>query len=40
MPCACPLTGALSTFLKHLFRLRLCLTEFFQPVGAFMKYGK
>lgn len=30
-------TGALSTFRKHLLRLRLCLTEFFHPVGALLK---
>lgn len=31
---------SLSTFLKHLFKDKLCLTEFFHPVGAFAKYGK
>ena len=34
----CPFS--LSTFLKHLLSDKLCRTEFFQPVGAFWKYGK
>uniref|UniRef100_A0A147BDL5 Putative secreted protein n=1 Tax=Ixodes ricinus TaxID=34613 RepID=A0A147BDL5_IXORI len=29
-----------SIFSKHLFRDRLCRTEFFQPLGAVRKYGK
>ena len=29
-----------STFSKHLFKLRLWRTEFFQPAGAVLKYGK
>lgn len=34
------LTGAFSTFLKHLLRDRLWRTLFFHPVGAFLKQGK
>ena len=34
-----PVTG-FSIFSKHLLRLRLCRTEFFQPLGAVLKYGK
>lgn len=29
-----------SIFSKHLFKDKLCLTEFFQPAGADLKYGK
>lgn len=29
-----------STFSKHLFKLKLWRTEFFQPAGAVRKYGK
>lgn len=36
-----PLLGpSFSTFSKHLLRLRLWRTEFFQPAGAVRKYGK
>lgn len=33
------LTGAFSTFWKHLFNDKLWRTLFFQPVGAVLKYG-
>lgn len=29
-----------SIFSKHLFKLRLCRTEFFHPLLAVLKYGK
>ena len=32
-----PLAEGFSIFSKHLFRERLCLTEFFQPLGAVLK---
>lgn len=35
-----PFCWGFSIFSKHLFRLRLCRTEFFQPAGAVLKYGK
>ncbi len=35
-----PFVTGFSIFSKHLFRLRLWRTEFFQPVGAVLKYGK
>ena len=35
-----PFADGFSIFSKHLFKLRLCLTEFFHPVGAVLKYGK
>ena len=35
-----PLEAGFSIFSKHLFKLKLCRTEFFHPLGAFLKYGK
>ena len=32
-----PLADGFSIFSKHLFRLRLCRTEFFHPFGAVLK---
>jgi hypothetical protein len=32
-----PLAVGFSIFSKHLFRLKLCRTEFFQPEGAVLK---
>ena len=32
-----PLADGFSIFSKHLFRDKLCLTEFFQPLGAVLK---
>ena len=35
-----PFEAGFSIFSKHLFKLKLCRTEFFHPLGAFLKYGK
>ena len=32
-----PFDAGFSIFSKHLFKLKLCRTEFFQPLGAFLK---